>query len=113
MTAGDQTVAMKLNLAAGDTVFCYVIAFAAGYAELSPGLQLEVENFQFFHDEPRFRLMDSCAPPGNMLFNGLYPDRRSLINLTIGSGPQGRIVTSLAPAARRVIKRRQVATAAR
>jgi hypothetical protein len=110
LRAGDQTLAMKLNLAAGDTLFCYIIAFAEAHSSLSAGLQLEVENFKLFHDDPRFRVMDSCAEPDNVFANRLYPDRRSLINLTIGSGPLGRVVTSLAPAARRVIKRRQVAT---
>jgi hypothetical protein len=112
LRSGEQTLAMKLNLAADDTLFCYVIAFSEGYAALSPGLQLEVENFRLFHEEPRFSTMDSCAEPDNMFANRLYPDRRSLINVTIGSGPLGRVVTSLVPTARRVITRRQVAAKA-
>lgn len=107
LRAGDQNVAMKLSLMAGAALFCYVIAFAAGYEELFAGLQLEVANFQFFHDQPRFCVMDSCAPPGNMLFNSLYPDQRSLVNLTVGSGLLGRVVTSLGPAARPLTRRRR------
>jgi hypothetical protein len=103
LRVGDQNLAMKLNLAANDTLFCHVIAFDEGYAGLSPGLQLEVENFQLFHDQPQFRVMDSCAGPDNMFANRLYPDRRSLINLTIGSGPLGRATVSLAPAGRRLM----------
>jgi Acetyltransferase (GNAT) domain len=112
LRAGDQTVGMKLRLMAGAALFCYVIAFAAGYEELFAGLQLEVENFRFFHDQPRFVLMDSCAPPGNMLFNSLYPDQRSLVNLTVGSGPLGWAVTSLGPAARPLTRRRRAAAKA-
>jgi hypothetical protein len=107
LRAGDQNVAMKLSLMAGAALFCYFIAFASGYEELFSGLQLEVENFRFFHDQPRFCLMDSCAPPGNMLFNSLYPDRRSLVNLTIGSGLLGWAVTSLGPVARPLTRRRR------
>jgi hypothetical protein len=112
LRAGDQNVAMKLSLMAGAALFCYVIAFAAGYEELFAGLQLEVENFRFFHDQPRFCLMDSCAPPGNMLFNSLYPDQRSLVNLTVGSGVLGRVVTSLGPAARPLTRGRRAAARA-
>jgi len=107
--AGDQTVAMTISLGAGDTLFRYVTAFAPGYPTLPACLQSEVEHFQLFHDDHRFRLLDSCASPGNLPLNALYPDRRSLINLTIGSGPLGRVVTSLAPTGRRVIARRKVA----
>jgi hypothetical protein len=111
LRAGDRTLAMKLNLVAGDTLFCYVIAFAEGHANLSAGLQLEVENFRLFHEEPRLRVMDSCAEPDNDFANRLYPDRRSLINVTIGSGPLGWVVTSVAPAARKMVQRRQLASA--
>ena len=103
LRAGDQNLAMKLNLAANDTLFCHSIAFDEGYATLSPGLQLEIENFQLFHDQPRFRVMDSCANPHNTFVNRLYPDRRSLVNLSIGSGPLGRAIVSLAPAGRRLM----------
>jgi len=113
LRSGDETVAIKLNLVAGDTLFCYIIAFAEGHASLSAGLQLEVENFRLFHDDRRLALVDSCAAPDNAFANRLYPDRRSLVNVTIGSGPLGRVVTSLAPAGRRMISRHRVASASR
>jgi CelD/BcsL family acetyltransferase involved in cellulose biosynthesis len=103
LRAGDQNLAMKLNLAANDTLFCHSITYDEGYATLSPGLQLEIENFQLFHDQPRFRVMDSCADPRNAFVNRLYPDRRSLVNVSIGSGPLGRAIVSLAPAGRRLM----------
>jgi CelD/BcsL family acetyltransferase involved in cellulose biosynthesis len=103
LRAGDQNLAMKLNLIANDTLFCHSIAYDEGYATLSAGLQLEIENFQLFHDQPRFRVMDSCADPHNAFVNRLYPDRRSLANVSIGSGPLGRAIVSLAPAGRRLM----------
>ena len=102
LRAGEQNLAMKLNLAANDTLFCHSIAYDEGYATLSPGLQLEIENFRLFHDQPRFRVMDSCANPHNGFANRLYPDRRSLVNVSIGSGLLGRAIVSLAPAGRRL-----------
>jgi Acetyltransferase (GNAT) domain len=103
LRAGDRNLAMKINLAANDTLFCHVMAYDESYASLSPGLQLEVENFRLFHDQPQFRVMDSCTSPDNMFANRLYPDRRSLINVTIGSGPLGRAIVALAPAGRRLM----------
>jgi CelD/BcsL family acetyltransferase involved in cellulose biosynthesis len=103
LRAGDQNLAMKLMLAANDTLFGFAIAFDERYGSLSPGLQLQVEGFQLFHDQPQFRMMDSCSDPGNAMANRLFPDRRSLVNVTIGSGPLGRAIVGLAPAGRRLM----------
>ena len=103
LRAGDQNLAMNLMLATHDTLFGFAIAFDERYASLSPGLQLLVEGFQLFHDQPQFQMMDSCSDPANAMANRLFPDRRSLVNVTIGSGPAGRAIVSLAPAGRRLM----------
>jgi CelD/BcsL family acetyltransferase involved in cellulose biosynthesis len=103
LRAGDQNLAMKLMLAANDTLFGFAIAFDERYASLSPGLQLQVEGLQLFHDQPQFQMMDSCSDPDNWMANRLCPDRRSLVNVTIGSGPLGRAIVALAPAGRRLM----------
>ena len=103
LRAGDQNLAMKLMLAANDTLFDFAIAFDERYASLSPGLQLQVEGFQLFHDQPQFQMMDSCADPHNAMANRLCPDRRSVVNVTIGSGPFGRAIVGLAPLGRRLM----------
>ena len=103
LRAGDQNLAMMLNLAGNDTLFDFAIAFDEKYAPLSPGLQLQVEGVQLFHDQPQFRLMDSCSDPGNAMANRLCPDRRSLVNVTIGSGLLGRAIVGVAPLGRRLM----------
>ena len=103
LRAGDQNLAMKLMLAANDTLFGFAIAFDERYASLSPGLQLQVEGLQLFHDQPQFQMMDSCSDPSNWMANRLCPDRRSLVNVTIGSGPLGRAIVGLAPLGRRLM----------
>lgn len=108
LRAGDQTLAIQLNLAAGDTLYGHAITYDEGYAALSPGIQLDVEGFRLFHAQPRFRLLDSCAAPDNSTTNRLYPDRRNLVNVVIGSGPLGRAIASLTPAGRRLVERRKV-----
>lgn len=101
LQVGEKSLAMKLNLVANDSLFCYAIAFDEEYARVSPGLQLEVENFGLFHDEPGLRVMDSCASANNAFANRLYPDQRALIDVNIGSGLLGRTMVSLVPGARR------------
>jgi hypothetical protein len=103
LRAGDQNLAMKLMLATNDTLFDFAIAFDERYASLSPGLQLQVQGFQLFHDQPQFQMMDSCSDPANAMANRLFPDRRSLVNVSIGSGPVGRAIVLLAPAGRRLM----------
>ncbi len=85
LRAGDDELALKVNLISGQTVFCYLITFDEAHARLSPGLQLEVDNFRAFHDEPMIDSMDSCANEVTAFANRLYPERRSMIDLTIGS----------------------------
>jgi hypothetical protein len=103
LRAGDQTLAMKLMLTANDTLFGFAIAYDERYAALSPGLQLQVEGFRLFHDQSQFQMMDSCSDPGNAMANRLFPDRRSLVNVTIGSGSLGRAIVGLAPLGRRLM----------
>jgi CelD/BcsL family acetyltransferase involved in cellulose biosynthesis len=100
LQSGDLCLAMKLNLVAGDSLFCDLITFDERYGRLSPGLQLEVENFALFHADTALRVMDSCAGANNAVANRLYPDRRSLVDVNIGAGPVGRLAISLVPAAR-------------
>jgi CelD/BcsL family acetyltransferase involved in cellulose biosynthesis len=103
LRAGDQNLGMKLMLTAHDTLFDFAIAYDERYAALSPGLQLQVEGFRLFHDQTQFQMMDSCSDPGNAMANRLFPDRRSLVNVTIGSGPLGRAIVGLAPLGRRLM----------
>ncbi|TKJ23136.1 hypothetical protein A6V29_05610 [Blastococcus sp. CCUG 61487] len=96
LQSGAHTLAMKLNLVTRSTMFCYLIAYDEKVAALSPGLQLEVENFDLFHSAADVHQMDSCATPDNGFVNRLYPEQRALLSVLIGSGVAGRAVTSLA-----------------
>ena len=106
LRAGDQTLAMQLMVAAGDTLYGHAMTYDQGYAALSPGIQLQLEHLRSFHAQSRFRLLDSCAAPDNSTVNRLYPERRDLVDLIIGSGPLGRAIVSLEPVGRRLIQRR-------
>ena len=80
LSVDDRTVAMKCNLTAGDGAFCFKIAHDERLGEFSPGVQLERENVQVFHDDRTEQWQDSCAAPENEMINRLWPDRRRLSN---------------------------------
>ena len=44
---------MKCNVSAGDTLFCFKIAYDEELAHYSPGILLEAENVDVFHCETR------------------------------------------------------------
>lgn len=104
LEAEDRVLAMKINLVHRDTIFCFIIAFDEAHGRLSPGLQLEVVNFDRFHAEASARFMDSCASPNNSFANRLYPERRDLVSLDIGAGVAGRSLVRALPVARRELQ---------
>jgi CelD/BcsL family acetyltransferase involved in cellulose biosynthesis len=85
LSAGDIDVAWKVNLIAGDAVFCFKIAYAPEFGSFSPGVQLELDYVDVFHDTES-RWSDSCAAPDNEMINRLWPDRRSLATLLVPTG---------------------------
>lgn len=83
LTAGGRPVALKCNLLAEGTVFCFKIAYDAQYARYSPGVQLERETVDLFHGRTSLNSMDSCATPNNQMINRLWPDRRPITTIVV------------------------------
>jgi CelD/BcsL family acetyltransferase involved in cellulose biosynthesis len=83
MKVGERSVAMKCNIAAGDTLFCFKIAHDEELRRYSPGVQLERANIGIFHERRGEQLMDSCAAPDNIMINRLWPDRRNIISVVV------------------------------
>ena len=69
---GERTVAMKCNLVASPGLFMFKIANDEELARFSPGVQMEVENVDKFH-ETDLDWIDSCASPENQMINRLWP----------------------------------------
>ena len=84
LEGGGQTVAMKVDLSAGDTLYGFKIGFDERYAHYSPGVLLEVDSVGLFHERRSERLFDSCAQAGNRMINRLWPDRRSIDTVVLG-----------------------------
>jgi CelD/BcsL family acetyltransferase involved in cellulose biosynthesis len=73
-----RAVAMLCNLVSGDTSFTFKIGAQDDLAKYSPGIQLEILYLDHFHALPELNRADSCAEPGNLMINRLWPDRREL-----------------------------------
>jgi CelD/BcsL family acetyltransferase involved in cellulose biosynthesis len=85
LSGAGEDVAWKVNFVAGDTVYCFKIAYAEPFARYSPGVQLELDFVEIFHGTSS-HWSDSCAAPDNEMINRLWPDRRSLATLLVPTG---------------------------
>jgi CelD/BcsL family acetyltransferase involved in cellulose biosynthesis len=98
LEAGGRPIAMKCNLAAGDLLFCFKIAYDDALRRYSPGIQLERSNIEIFRRQRGERSMDSCATPDNQMINRLWPDRRRITSLI--AAPAGARTTFSVPGIR-------------
>ncbi len=100
LEGGGRIAAARCSLVSGDGSFCFKVAFDEELKRFSPGRELELRLIDRFHDSGRLQWMDSCADPGNQLFNRLWPDRRKL--RTVAYRSRGPLGASVPPALRAV-----------
>jgi CelD/BcsL family acetyltransferase involved in cellulose biosynthesis len=108
LEASGPPVAAQCNLIAGDTVFHFKIAYEESLARYSPGVLLELEMIEEFHEDPQLNHIDSCAAPGSM-YESLYPDSRWLTAALVPLRPSAR---AAAPALASALRRRSAKPAA-
>jgi CelD/BcsL family acetyltransferase involved in cellulose biosynthesis len=91
-------IAYKCNFLAGLASFTFKIAFDENYARYSPGMLLEIEHVRRLHAQSQIEWVDSCADPFNLMFNRLWPARRTIQNLIVSTGKApGDFVVSVTP----------------
>ena len=78
-------VAAKCCLFAAPGAFAFKTAFDENYARFSPGILLQTELIQRFHNQAQIRWMDSCAEPDSYL-SSLWIDRRLIGTIVIAIG---------------------------
>jgi len=101
-----RSIAHKCNFLAGDGSFAYKIAFDEQYARYSPGVLLEVENINRLHERAETHWMDSCADPDRFMINQLWPARRTISTVLIGTGKApGDLVVAAIPMLRWFIRK--------
>lgn len=92
----DRTVAVQVNLLTTTTVSCFKTGFDERFANRSPGLLLELDVLQAFHDSPAHQVLDSCAVAGNTMAERVFPDTRRLATLVLPLSPRGRVAARAA-----------------
>jgi Acetyltransferase (GNAT) domain len=73
LRVGERTLATRCNLVADPGLFYLKVAYDETLAEFSPGIRLEVESFDLFHDRPESHWVDACSDPNNETMNRLLP----------------------------------------
>lgn len=87
LRAGERALAYKCNLIATSGIFTLKIAFDHAFKAYSPGIQLELDMLNLFHEEPKREWMDSCADANNAMINRLWPERRTLVSVVLSTSP--------------------------
>lgn len=94
----EQPVALKCNFLSGVGSFAFKIAFDETFARASPGVQLEIDNVQHFHERPQLRWMDSCAVSRHFMINRLWTDRRTIRTVLLAPGAwRGELLAAALP----------------
>lgn len=107
LRCADRTLAARCNLVADPGIFYLKVAYDESLAEFSPGIRLEVESFDLFHDRPGSEWVDACSDANNETMNRLLPDRRPLVTLVlVKPGLRARATAAAIRGVRRLRERR-------
>ncbi|WP_141395755.1 GNAT family N-acetyltransferase [Sphingomonas spermidinifaciens] len=109
MTVAGRTIAMLVNFRCPPGSASFKIAYDEDYARFSPGVLIQIENYEVLTD-PAIDWMDSCAAANHPMIDSLWAERRGIVRLTLPiGGARGR----LAFAAARAVERSWAAIKAR
>lgn len=95
LEGGGRAAAIKCDIVAGGTVFCFKTAFDESLAEFSPGVQLERGIVDYMGDDDEVLLIDTCAEAGNGMANRVWPDRRRMVSLAVTRGGAAGVLPGL------------------
>ncbi len=94
-------IALKVNFLSGTGSFAFKIAFDESLSKFSPGVQLELENVGWVHQQRGVQWMDSCAKPDHFMISRLWGQQRTIQRVYISTGRRfGDLVVGLMPALR-------------
>ncbi|QIG81295.1 GNAT family N-acetyltransferase [Stakelama tenebrarum] len=78
----DAPIAMLVNFLTPPGAFSFKIAFDEDYARYSPGVLIQLENYEIL-DRPDIAWMDSCASADHPMINSLWAERRTIVRLSV------------------------------
>ncbi len=82
----DRPIALKVNFLSGAGSFSFKIAFDESLSKFSPGVQLELENIDWVHQQRGVEWMDSCAKPDHFMIGRLWGQQRTIQHLVLSTG---------------------------
>ncbi|MDQ4419213.1 GNAT family N-acetyltransferase [Sphingobium sp. DEHP117] len=82
-------IAMLVNFRLGRGAFSYKIAFDETFARFSPGILIEIDNLRAALSDPDLDWMDSCAAPNHPMIDGIWAERRRIVQYRVALGGGG------------------------
>ena len=73
---------MLVNFLTPPGSFSFKTVFDESYARFSPGVLIQLENFNILHD-PRIDWMDSCAVEDHPMIDSLWTERRTVVRVSV------------------------------
>lgn len=78
-----RAIAMLINFHRAPGSYSFKIAYDEALARFSPGVMIEIENLKALLAQTKVAWMDSCATENHAMINGLWMERRTLIQTTV------------------------------
>lgn len=86
LEAADTAVAILIMLRGGDRLLAIHKAYDESFKQFNPGLQLDLEFFDYFHSVTDAEMIDSCTGALNEKSARLYPESRRAVTVIAAIG---------------------------
>lgn len=101
----DQPIAMLSDIVSGSILYSYKTAYDESLAKYSPGLQVEMKNIEYLHQEG-ILFGDSCTASDNATINRIWGQRIAFQDVIFGLKPgPARIALQMLPAAQSMVQK--------
>jgi CelD/BcsL family acetyltransferase involved in cellulose biosynthesis len=102
LEAGPTVLAQNTALVAGEGLFGFKRAYDEAFARWSPGVLLDLDVIDWFHERPSLAWLDTCSAPEDVAGTRLFGDGRGVCTVAIPLSPLGAAAAAVVPAAVRV-----------
>ena len=85
VTPDGAVMAMSVRIRAGEGLFSFKVGYDEAFRRHGPGRLLAVDAVEQFAAQSAATWVDSCTDPGNTFLETLYPGRRHLASIIVGS----------------------------
>jgi len=78
-----RAIAMLINFIRPPGSYSFKIAYDETFARFSPGVMIEIDNLKSILTDLQVEWMDSCAHENHPMINGLWMERRTLVQVSV------------------------------